>query len=691
MFRLANWIWVESLDGTPNSYIYARREFNAQNVSHAEAIVSCTSEYSLYLNGRSINHGSGVSGGRYYNTHDLSHIIRPGKNVIGAICHSRGDNIPAGFILKLMLFVNGKEHVIVTDKTWRVSAGREWDFGSRQIGPDLGSQEICDSRRRPVGWNVVGYDDSAWDEAHIVSKSADAPMRPREIPLLRETVISPNQITNCGPASTQPDRRRIKYANEMLLPSGDAAVISPGQDCFVVIDFGKVLVGRFGIKIRSAGESTVEISYDLFTDATGAVAAERGEISQYDRLTLHGGRQTWQSYGRRTFRYVQLYLRNLNTALSIDSVYAACISYPTEQISSFECSDDALNDIWQSGVHTLSLSMQDDYESNPYSSHKCRPAAARLQALANYYTFFDSALAAKTLGEMAESSDIGVSWLTMLYEYLLHTGDLALAHQCYNLIRRCVENANKDDRHLLFRNASKLAKALNRPDDALEWYDLSKACDASTSSSFSLQTLQQLASQDNMDAALDMIRSHWKETLRPWWSACAGDNLGAAIDCIPVYFLPSELLGVKPSAPGTPDITIQPRPGSLTHAKGRIKTVLGFAEVQWHIKDGVFSLEIEYSGAFIVGLPAGRFQNPVIDEIDLTPETPERRARKTYGWGTVIWRDDEEHDPYLDWLATQQSKPPAGFEPKTRLYQQDSYVWIRQPISSHVRYEIHDA
>lgn len=690
MFRLANWIWVESLADTPNSYIYAGREFSSPNIAHAEAFVSCTSEYALYLNGRAVCLGSGASGGRYYHTHDLSHIIRPGKNMIGAICHSRGDIIPAGFILKLALYVNGREHIVVTDKKWRVSAGREWDFSSQPMGPRLGFQEICDSRLKPIGWNVVGFDSSGWEEAHIVGQPS-AEIKSREIPLLRETKIFPHGIINSGTLPAQPGVRRIKYAKEMLLPSGSAAVITPGQDCFVVIDFGRTVVGRFGIKIRSAGASTVDISYDLLTNDADTVDLKRDSISQFDRLTLHGGRQTWQSYDRRTFRYVQLNIRNLDTPLSIDSVYATCVSYPTEQASSFECSDCKLNEIWLSGVHTLSLSMQDNYESNPYSNRQCRPAAARLQALANYYAFFDSALIAKTLSELTESPDLDASWLSILYEYILYTADLSLANQYYSLIRPCVENAKEEDRHFAFRNASRLAKALNKPDDALEWHDIAKTCAAPADSSFSLETLQELAVRDNIDAALDMIRSHWKENTRPWWTASSDNDPGVVLDCIPVYFLPSEMLGVKPSVPGSPDITIQPRPGLLSYAKGRIKTVLGFADVQWRTGDDLFSLEIEYTGDFIVGLPVGRFQDPIIDEIDLTPETPERRARKTYGWGTTIWRDDEEHDPYLDWLAGQESKPPASFKPKNRCNKQDTYVWVRQPISSHVRFEIHEA
>ena len=89
-------------------------------------------------------------------------------------------------------------------------------------------------------------------------------------------------------------------------------------------------------------------------------------------------------------------------------------------------------------------------------------------------------------------------------------------------------------------------------------------------------------------------------------------------------------------------------------------------EVEWHVEPGHFSLEIEAPSGFIAALPISGFTNPEIEEIGPYPETPERRARKTYGWGNVVWRDGEERDPYIDWLATQEKPPPSGYSRRQR-------------------------
>ena len=113
--------------------------------------------------------------------------------------------------------------------------------------------------------------------------------------------------------------------------------------------------------------------------------------------------------------------------------------------------------------------------------------------------------------------------------------------------------------------------------------------------------------------------------------------------------------------------------------------------VEWHAEPGHFSIEIDAPGGFIAALPIGGFANPQIEEIDLTPETPERRARKTYGWGSVVWRDGEERDPYIDWLAAQDEPPPSSYARRQRLSSQERYIWVSEPVSIHVKYDITDA
>ncbi|NLN75757.1 MAG: hypothetical protein GX139_05565 [Armatimonadetes bacterium] len=726
MFRLAKWIWVESLLDTPNCYIYARREFRSMGVADAEVSVCCTSEYALYVNGRCVGRGSDRScgtDGQYYNTHDVSHIIRPGKNVIAAICHANTNqaqnNNSNGFILKLTQDVDGREHTIVTDKSWRLRAGCDWDFNSARLGGDIGYQEVYDSRKRPVGWNVVGFDDSEWEPPAIISEQGSNSLqsiKPREIPPLKEHKIFPQVISGYGTITAtdnqfediaykiaaEPLRRdsgRIKYVGEMLTQSGDAAIAAQGDDCFIILDFGSLTVGHFGLKIRSAGTAVIDIGYDETLDAAGKVDPTRGGINQADRLQLHGGRQSRQTYGRRVFRYVQLSIRNLNEPISIEFAFACSIGYPVEQKSSFECSDKTVNDLWQDGVHILSLYMQETYEPDLFAGRICHPASARIQALANYYCFFDFALAAGTLANIIDDSPSDPIWLSMMHDYLLYTSDLGFVGQYYGAIQSYIRQIqSQKPHHNLSRalgDASRLAKALSRVDDAMEWHNLAKNCPKPSQTDYGLYALQELVEQDKVDEALELLRTHWKNTQQTgahsWWStSLSEDDPGIGADCLPVYFLSAEILGVKPALPGKGEVIIQPRPGSLQWAKGSVETIVGKVDVVWRMEDGVFSIEVEYLGDFSVALPIHRFEKPLIDEIDLTPETPARRARKTYGWGTTIWRDNTERDPYLDWLQTQESRPPADYQQQTRCDQRSSYIWVRNPISNHVRYEIRE-
>jgi len=181
-----------------------------------------------------------------------------------------------------------------------------------------------------------------------------------------------------------------------------------------------------------------------------------------------------------------------------------------------------------------------------------------------------------------------------------------------------------------------------------------------------------------------------------WWESFPADegaispgSLCYGSSGAPTYFLAAEVLGVKPSTPGG-GIVIQPRVGDLDWASGKVKTISGFVEVEWRFEDGVFRIDIEAPEGFIVALPVGGFAYPVVDEIDLTPETPERRARRTYGWGNTIWRDGTEHDPYLDWIASQETEPAPNYKSRERCSAEQSYIWIRESVSTHVRYEVRE-
>ena len=67
---------------------------------------------------------------------------------------------------------------------------------------------------------------------------------------------------------------------------------------------------------------------------------------------------------------------------------------------------------------------------------------------------------------------------------------------------------------------------------------------------------------------------HWSRSLCHGWSAA------------PAYFLSTQVLGVKPAAPGYARIRIAPQPFNLLWASGTVPTPRGPVTVSWHRNEG---------------------------------------------------------------------------------------------------------
>ena len=803
-----------------NDYVYIRREIEISSpLLSAVAIVGCFSEYKLYVNGRYIGRGSGqcFKPLRYYDEYDIAYALRPGKNVIAAICYNADISAPnhsnpaGGFLLQLELISFdaarnvGKKATITTDENWKVKSADDWNQDSA-----LGFGEVYDSRRKPIGWNVVGFDDSEWEQAAVIETESDwhDHLVPRPIPHLRERELFPQSIYSIGIISPSnelgtydetaectearlPDSSVIRYPSNLLYATPETAVVPASRAAYIMLDFGKEVVGFPLLRIRDGGQGMIDLRYLETPDS----------VHQADRLILHGGRQEWQTFGRRAFRYMELIFRNMESPLYIESVSLNSIGYPVEELCSFECSNDVINAVWHTGVYTLSLCMQDTYENDPIDRSSPHFGHTRVQALINYYSFFDHKLIAKSLREFVLLQSQGdfsfacdkvtdeprsdLAWVLALHDYYLHTGDILLVEELYPHLKALFNNysnqmAGEDGLlsgvsrisnafyYQALRDASKLAFTVGQVDDAVELHDcaekvfrafnkrfcsensgcyvagsadadilinalavvfgLADSCHydsisrliregvhdlrAVSSPYLNFYLLQALARLDLAKDALDLIRRYWGEMLRrgasTWWKSfnpswtkntIPTNGLCSGASGAPTYFLPAEILGVKPSMPESTVVIIQPRLGDLVWAKGRVLTsgsVMSprasdrYVEVMWRAEPKRFVIDIDAPGGFIAALPVGQFENPQIEEIDLSPETPERRARRAYGWGNVIWRDGEERDPYLDWLQSQEEKPPPSYVFRKRCSMENGYIWIRESTLTHVRYVIRD-
>ncbi|MDH7602784.1 MAG: hypothetical protein QHI38_11620, partial [Armatimonadota bacterium] len=521
-------------------------------------------------------------------------------------------------------------------------------------------REVYDARLKPVGWSVVGFDDSDWQHA-VLAHENGLPSRlklsARGKPLLQEWEEWPVGVAESA---------NVFDSNALLRKRGGFASFEPNCGSYVVVDFGREVVGFPTLRFRDSGLAVVDvISGMALSDCSNPCALDAQAVA--DRVIVDGGRREWSTFGRRAFRYLRVMCRAIERPVCIESVSVRRIGYPLEQVSTFECSDAKLNELWQSSVHRLRLCMQDTFEECPAADvHPSPPSLARIQALANYHCFYDRYLPREALRRFARISKSDPAWIAMLHDYYLYTGDCMLVRDLYESVVSTVDSWTQiaPSHYAALRDASKLAQAVGDAARAMGWHD-------------------------RADDVKRRLGRQVSEELHPMADITASDLIDARNgDPSVVYVLSAIVLGVRPSMPESDVVIVQPKPDKLLWAKGRLAIRETYAEVAWNVSENCFVVEINAPGGFILGLPVLGFKNPVVDEIDLTPETPERRARRTYGWGTAIWRDGEERDPYLDWLKAQDEEPPAHYKPQPRCVMESGYLWIRKGASHKVRYEV---
>src|SRR5262249_61010226 len=103
--------------------------------------------------------------------------------------------------------------------------------------------------------------------------------------------------------------------------------------------------GRPMVEISRAKGGIVDLGYSEKLEG-GRVNPMRQGVRYADRIRLREGAQTFVAFDKRAFRYLKLVARDLDGPLAIDFVGVEEESYPLADVSSFECSEALLNQIF---------------------------------------------------------------------------------------------------------------------------------------------------------------------------------------------------------------------------------------------------------------------------------------------------------------------------------------------------------
>ncbi len=213
-------------------------------------------------------------------------------------------------------------------------------------------------------------------------------------------------------------------------PSGQ---LTPG----ITLDFGREVAGRVQIVSASDAPALVSIAYGESWDEL-ADEPYLGVNNLY--LPPHGAGVGPKS----AFRYARIRFLSGPPTLRFQSIRLEDIYYPVRYLGSFESSDPLLNRIWETGVYTSHLCMQDDIWDAPKRDRGRWMGDTDVSGRVIDDVFADRFLVHDTLtrliGPLPVTQPVngipGYSsfWFTELAHHVSHTGSLRYAAKMHSRI-----------------------------------------------------------------------------------------------------------------------------------------------------------------------------------------------------------------------------------------------------------------
>ncbi|MGW4472930.1 family 78 glycoside hydrolase catalytic domain [Nonomuraea sp. NPDC004354] len=302
-----------------------RAEFDARpGLTRARLYVTALGVYEVELNGQRVGAdvlapGWTSYGHRLrYQTFDVTGLVRPGRNAIGAMLGEGWYSGRIGFADAGVPYGDGVallaqlELVHSGDEVERVVTGTHWLAASGPIvSSGIYDGECYDAGRERRGWSRPGHDTEDWTPALAVERDL-------------ATLTAPT-----GPAV-----RRV----ETLSGRSDGAVV----------DFGQNLVGRLRITAEGrAGEQVVLRHAEVLEDSELCTRPLR-TAAAVDTYTLRGGgEETWEPrFTFHGFRYAAI-------EGPVTGAHAVVCHTDMARTGWFECSDPLLNRLHENVVWSM--------------------------------------------------------------------------------------------------------------------------------------------------------------------------------------------------------------------------------------------------------------------------------------------------------------------------------------------------
>jgi alpha-L-rhamnosidase len=293
---------------------------------------------------------------------DVTSLLTRGTtSTVSIIANSSSAN--ARVLAQLQIqYADGTRDVIGSGADWQaLSAGTVYPSpGSYGTSYFAAPRENLDARRFPVGFDKPGFDATGWVAAEERSAIADLQAAPM--------------------AKVEQQYRT-------------AAKVTDLADGSQVVDFGRTWMGGIAWDLAAgvAGQQ-VQVRFGQVLNPDGSVKWQTSATSNYlDTPTLRDGAQHLETWGMRTFRYVQVV--GSPEPVTTASLKAVALVYPfDEEASAFASSNDNLDQVYALSKNTIEATNLNFYTDSWERERTDYEADAYLQLQSSLYLMDDLSL-----------------------------------------------------------------------------------------------------------------------------------------------------------------------------------------------------------------------------------------------------------------------------------------------------------
>lgn len=265
----------------------------------------------------------------YYNTYDVTNLVRQGDNAIGAILAAgwyagaigwKSERFHFGRDPKLWVQLeivtsDGERMTIVSDRTWK------YTFGPH-VEAEFLAGETYDARLEIPNWSLPGLDESQWQpvqEANDVQVLLEAQ---RGVPVIRTGE----------------------------LPAKSVSEPKPGV---FVFDLGQNFAGFARLKVRGPKGTAVQLRFAEMLNPDGTIYTTNLRSARAtDTYILKGeGEEVWEPrFTFHGFRYVEV--TGYPGRPPLDAITGIAINSDIPLVGSFRCSSEMVNQLYSNIVWT---------------------------------------------------------------------------------------------------------------------------------------------------------------------------------------------------------------------------------------------------------------------------------------------------------------------------------------------------